>query len=138
MPTPRPTSAASSGANDGTVTPWLSTSRTPNEAATATIAVTIGSSMAITEPNASSRMSTAARIPSASLLPNAGFSTFYTGAPPTATVSPACGARCERAEHRRDSRQPGHPGERGGDPLPRGGSGDRPRGLEHDLRDVAG
>ena len=66
----------------------------PNDEATATIAVTMGSAMAITEPNASSRMTTAARMPSASLLPNCGFSTLWTGAPPSCTANPGCAARC--------------------------------------------
>jgi hypothetical protein len=60
---------------------------------TATIAVTIGSSMAITDPKASSRMRTAARMPSASLFPNCGFSIFSTGAPPTCTANPGPAAR---------------------------------------------
>ena len=53
----------------------------------------MGSTMAITDPNASSRIRTAARIPSASLLPNCGFSTFCTGAPPSCTAKPGPAAR---------------------------------------------
>ena len=48
------------------------------------------------------------------------------------------GARRERAGHRSDSGQAGHPGERAGDPVLSGGRGDGPRGLEHQLRDVTG
>jgi len=65
-------------------------------AATATIAVAMGSSMAITDPNASSRITTAARMPSASLLPNCGFSTFCTGAPPSCTLNPGAEAAWAR------------------------------------------
>src|SRR6266516_2224735 len=51
----------------------LSRSRMPNDEATAT---------------------TAARMPSASLLPNCGFSTLWTGAPPSCTANPGRAARC--------------------------------------------
>ena len=63
MPTPMPIMAASSWPKVGTLIPWLMKSMTPKAMATPKRAVRMGRPMAITEPKASSRMMTAARMP---------------------------------------------------------------------------
>ena len=68
--------------------PWLIRSTAPKVTATPRIAEAMGRSMAITDPKASSRMTTAARIPSPSLAPKAAFSIFSIGAPPSCTSNP--------------------------------------------------
>ncbi|HEV2253771.1 MAG TPA: hypothetical protein VGS06_11305 [Streptosporangiaceae bacterium] len=52
----------------------------------------MGSTMAITDPNATSRMMMAASTPSASLLPNCGFCTLCTSVPPCCTTKPGAAA----------------------------------------------
>ena len=77
-----------SGPKVGTVSRWLSATRTPKPMPTPTRAVRIGRPMATTDPKASSMTTTAASSPIISLDPGAAETTCSTGAPPTATCRP--------------------------------------------------
>jgi hypothetical protein len=75
MPTPNPIIVASVGAMLGTSATWPRNLISASVAISPSTALTIGSSIAVTVPNANSRMITAAVSPTTSLLSVSGFET---------------------------------------------------------------
>ncbi len=92
MPTPSPIIVASVVATVGTAVAWPMAVMSARVVSSPRIAVTIGSAIAVTVPNASTRITTAAAMPIASLLSVDGRDSFWPTYPPTAGSSPALAA----------------------------------------------
>ena len=88
MPTPRPISAARIGAKSTMVTAWLSGAIIISPLPTPASAVTIGSAIANSEPNATNKITAAAATPIIDALDSGCCSLFSMAWPPSCTVSP--------------------------------------------------
>ena len=91
MPTPRPIIAAICGPNSGIDRPRDASPTTAVATPRPTVAVPMGRPIAITEPKAIIRMTTAARMPRISL---AGNSNFWKTCPPYSTSRPGTRTSC--------------------------------------------